>query len=294
MKSRPTTVLASVLLAIALPSVAQVVQEETTKTTTTTTNGTLNEVGPERIIVRTETNSSPLTYSVSKTTTYVDDTGAPVAMDTVKSGLPITVHYTRSGDTLVANRVVVHKRTTTTPGAETETTTTTTRGTITEFEPSERVVIRSTTSNAPVRYRFTKSTTYVDRAGNPVAVKTIKTGLPVTVHYLKEGNDLVATRVVVDSLKEGDAPGETTRTETTTTTSSGTIGEFKNDRVTIRTEADAAPMTYSFSKTTTYVDEDGNPVTVESVRSGTPATVYYTTEGDRRVATKVVIRKGRK
>ena len=117
MKSYLSSVLAPVLLALALPSVAQVVREETTKTTTTTTNGTLNEFGPERIIVRTETNASPLTYSVSKTTTYVDDAGAPVAMETVKSGLPITVHYTRNGDALVANKVIVHKRTTTTPGA---------------------------------------------------------------------------------------------------------------------------------------------------------------------------------
>lgn len=295
MKSHLSSVIAPVLLALALPSVAQVVREETTKTTTTTTNGTLNEFGPERLVVRTETSTSPLNYTVSKTTTYVDETGAPVSMETVKSGLPVTVYYTKSGDALVANKVVVRKRTTTTVpgGAQTETTATTTRGTITEFAPSERVVIRSTTTNAPVRYRFTKTTTYVDRAGNPVSIKTIKTGLPVTVHYAKEGEDFIATQVVVGSLDEGAAPpGLTeTRTETTTTTSAGTINEFKSDRLTVRTETDAAPTLYSFSKTTTYVDEEGNPVTYETVRAGMPVTVHYTTEGDQRIATKVVVQK---
>jgi len=293
MKSHLSSLIAPVLLALALPAVAQV-REETTKTTTTTTNGTLNEIGPERIVVRTESNTSPLTYSVRKTTTYVDDTGAPVSMETVKSGLPITVHYTRDGDALVASKIIVHKHTTTTPeGTATETTTTTTKGTITEFAPSERVVIRSTASSNPLRYRFTKSTVYVDRAGNPVSVKTIKTGLPATIHYVKEGDDLVATRVVVGTLDEAPA-GEVRRTETTTTTTTGTVSEFNSDRVVVRTEASADPLTYTFSKTTTYVDEEGNPVTAESVRSGAPVTVHYTTEGDRRIATRIIVRKIRK
>lgn len=295
MKTHITSLLAPLMLALALPSVAQTTVRE--ETTTTTTNGTLGEFGPERIVVRTESSTSPLNYTVSKTTTYVDETGAPVSMETVKSGLPVTVYYTKNGDALVANKVIVRKRTTSTvPGAtETETTTTTTRGTITEFAPSERVVIRSSTTNAPVRYRFTKTTTYVDRAGNPVAIKTIKTGLPVTVHYEKSGDELVATQVVVGSLDEAGVPPTRTetRTETTTTNSSGTINEFKSDRLTIRTEADATPTIYSFSKTTTYVDEDGIPVTSETVRSGMPVTVYYTQDGEQRIATKVIVRKSK-
>lgn len=297
MKLHLSGILAPLVLSFALPSVAQVVKEESTKTTTTTTTGTLGEFGPERVVIRTESSTTPLNYTVSKTTTYVDETGAPVSMETVKSGLPVTVHYTRSGDALVANKIVVRKRTTTTepglPGTtETETTTTSSRGTITEFAPSERVVIRSTTNATPLRYKFTKTTTYVDRAGNPVSVKTIKTGLPVTIHYTKTGDDLVADRVVVGTLTEqAPLPGEPeiTRTETTTTTSAGTINEFKSDHLTIRTTESATPTIYTFTKTTTYVDEAGNPVTFEAVRSGMPVTVHYAANGDSRVATKVVV-----
>ncbi len=60
----------------------------------------------------------------------MDETGAPLTIETVKSGLPVTVYYTKVGDRLVANRVVVRKATVATPAApaiiEKKTTTTTT------------------------------------------------------------------------------------------------------------------------------------------------------------------------
>ncbi|EKD40048.1 MAG: hypothetical protein ACD_75C00196G0015 [uncultured bacterium] len=84
---------------------------ETVKTTETA--GTISEFGPERIVVRTETNTTPMTYTSTKTTTYVDETGQPVAMETVKSGLPVTVYYTQDGNRMVADKVMVRKITTT-------------------------------------------------------------------------------------------------------------------------------------------------------------------------------------
>jgi hypothetical protein len=99
-------------------------------TTTTNSVGTISEFSPDTIIIRSETSPEPLRYTYSKTTTYVDETGAPVTMETVKSGLPVTVYYTKVGNQLVANRVVVRKTTTVTPAAPTaiekKTTTTTT------------------------------------------------------------------------------------------------------------------------------------------------------------------------
>jgi len=105
---------------------------QATVQTTTTTNaaGTISEFSPDTIVIRSETAPEPIRYAYSKTTTYVDETGAPVTMETVKSGLPVTVYYTKVGDQLVANRVVVRKTTVTTPSApaviEKKTTTTTT------------------------------------------------------------------------------------------------------------------------------------------------------------------------
>lgn len=108
-------------------------QQGTVSTVTTTeTAGTISDVSPQSIVVRTETSSSPMSYSYTKKTTYVDETGAPVSMETVKSGLPVTVYYTREGDRMVADKVVVRKTTTTTENPVTEekrTTTTTTKTT---------------------------------------------------------------------------------------------------------------------------------------------------------------------
>lgn len=85
-------------------------EEVTEKTTTiTSSGGTISEFGPERIVIKSETATAPVTYSYTKTTTYVDETGAPVSIETVKSGLPVTVHYTKVGDKFVASKVVVRK-----------------------------------------------------------------------------------------------------------------------------------------------------------------------------------------
>jgi hypothetical protein len=80
---------------------------EITKTTTTT--GTVSEFGPGRIVIRVESEKLPHGYTFTKTTTYVDENGAPVSVETVKSGLPVTVYYTREGDRMNAIKVIVHK-----------------------------------------------------------------------------------------------------------------------------------------------------------------------------------------
>ena len=78
-------------------------------TTTTTSAGTISEFGPETIIIRSESSPEPVRYSYSKTTTYVDETGAPVSIETVKSGLPVTVYYAKVGDKMMASKVIVRK-----------------------------------------------------------------------------------------------------------------------------------------------------------------------------------------
>ena len=82
-----------------------------------------------------------------------------------------------------------------------------------------------------------------------------------------------------------------TSTTTSTTTSAGTVSQFSPDTIVVKTTTSADPISYSYSKTTTYVDENGNAVSSETVKSGAPVTVYYTQDGDKMVATKVVVRK---
>jgi hypothetical protein len=82
-----------------------------------------------------------------------------------------------------------------------------------------------------------------------------------------------------------------TTSTTTTTTSDGTVSQFSPDTIVVSSTTSAAPVTYSYSKTTTYVDENGNTVSSEMVKSGVPVTVYYTQDGDKMIATKVIVRK---
>ncbi|HET6887164.1 MAG TPA: hypothetical protein VFH87_04485 [Candidatus Udaeobacter sp.] len=108
-----------------------------TTTTVTTTNGAFTEYvpGSETMVVRSEAGTSPLRYSVTKQTTIVDETGAPVAIDRISPGSPLSIQYTGSGDRLVASRVVVRRAAAATTavtsvpvaGQQTNTTTTTTR-----------------------------------------------------------------------------------------------------------------------------------------------------------------------
>jgi hypothetical protein len=112
--------LALLSLALYAPSVLadEFKQEKTTtETTTTTTNssGTISQFGPDSFMIKTSTSSAPVTYEYTETTTYVDEAGNPVQMETVKAGVPVTVYFSKSGDKMVATKVVVKKTTTTTP-----------------------------------------------------------------------------------------------------------------------------------------------------------------------------------
>jgi len=112
---------------------------QTTATTVTTSRGAFTEYvpGSETVVVKSETGTTPLRYVVSKQTTIVDESGAPVAIERISPGSPISVQYTGTADRMVASRIVVQKPTTattvtapvTTGAAVTEqqTTTTTTR-----------------------------------------------------------------------------------------------------------------------------------------------------------------------
>jgi hypothetical protein len=105
---------------------------------------------------------------------------------------------------------------------EVSTTTTTSGGTITEFAPGSAISVRSESTSSPVRYVVGESVTYVDEAGSPVSAEIIKSGVPVTVHYVKEGDRMIARKVVVKKTTTTTTPStpviEERRTKTTTTT----------------------------------------------------------------------------
>ena len=180
---------------IANTALAQSSEDSTTTTTTTTSAGTVERVWPGGIVIRTTTGTDPVRYSSSKTTTYVDENGNAVSVKTVKSGLPVTVYYTKVGDQLVASKVMVRKVVSESRWHH-RNHHHHTAGTISEFGP-QRIVVKTESSPDGLRYTSSKTTTYVDEDGKPVSIQTVKSGQPVTVYYTKVGNTLMATKVVV-------------------------------------------------------------------------------------------------
>jgi hypothetical protein len=86
--------------------------------------------------------------------------------------------------------------------SSTTTTTTTTEGsgTITEFTPGSTIVLRE--SSGPKTYRFGKTVTYVTKSGRTLDEETVRTrikvGVPVHVHYLGEGDNMLVDRIILD------------------------------------------------------------------------------------------------
>src|SRR6266571_2238599 len=86
--------------------------------------------------------------------------------------------------------------------SETTTTTTTTEGggTITEFTPGSAIVLKE--SAGPRHYRYGKKVIYVTKSGKLLDEDTVKTrirvGVPVHVHYVGSGDEMMVDRVILD------------------------------------------------------------------------------------------------
>jgi hypothetical protein len=86
--------------------------------------------------------------------------------------------------------------------SETTTTTTATEGsgTITEFAPGSTIVLKE--SAGPRHYRFGKKVVYVTRSGKELDETTVRTrikvGVPVRVHFVGEGDNVMVDRVILD------------------------------------------------------------------------------------------------
>ncbi|HEY2774121.1 MAG TPA: hypothetical protein VGK20_08730 [Candidatus Binatia bacterium] len=80
-----------------------------------------------------------------------------------------------------------------------------------------------------------------------------------------------------------------TTSSSKTTTYSGVVSEMNPSTSTIILKSDesSAPVTYNYSKETTFVDANGKTVSSEAILNS-PVTVEYSNEGGRTVVTRVV------
>jgi hypothetical protein len=144
------TKIGAALLAVGICIWSAEMRAQTT-TIVTTTKGAFTEFvpGSQTIVVRTETNPTPLRYVVSKQTTIVDESGAPVAIERISPGSPLSIQYTGTGEQLVASRIIVQRPatvaapvTTTTAPVATEQHTTTTTATTRTLTHDEKEALK--------------------------------------------------------------------------------------------------------------------------------------------------------
>ena len=110
--------------------------------------------------------------------------------------------------------------TTTTSGttgvsATTSTSTLDGTGVITSFTPGEAFTVRSETSTSPVTYYTSKDVTVVDPTGAVVDVRYLRPDVPVKYTYVKQGDRMVVSKIIVQKPL-AEITKETTTTTTTT------------------------------------------------------------------------------
>lgn len=118
-------------------------------------------------------------------------------------------------------QVTTEKSTTTSAGGAVSTSTSTSSldgtGTITTYSPgTDYISVRTTSSEAPVKYYTSKTTTVVDQTGAPVDMSLLRSDLPVKYTYVKEGDRMVVSKITVQK-PVAEIKKETTTTTTTTT-----------------------------------------------------------------------------
>jgi hypothetical protein len=117
--------------------------------------------------------------------------------------------------------------------AQTTTTVTTTKGAFSEFVPASKTVVVRTEASSPLRYVVSKQTTIVDETGTPVTIERISPGSPLSIEYTGTGENLVASRIIVQRPATVAAPVTTTSapvvTEEHTTTTTATTRALTHD-----------------------------------------------------------------
>lgn len=94
---------------------------------------------------------------------------------------------------------------------------TTRTGSFVTYTPGdEYLTFRTGSAAEPVKYYYTKETTFVDPTGRTVEVSALRPDLPATVYYVSEGNRMILRKVVLS--RPASAVIEKKETTTTTTT----------------------------------------------------------------------------
>lgn len=111
-----------------------------------------------------------------------------------------------------------------------------------------------------------------------------------TLHHSRFPFAILCVVVLVLWAVQG-AIAQTIVTHTDVLNSDGIVSELKQDAILVRSESSPFPVSYGRNVTTVYVDEKGVAISIDSVKSGQPVTVYYIKTGNKLAASKIIVRR---
>jgi hypothetical protein len=293
--------------------------------------GTIEKFGDQSFEFSVSESSSPTRYYYTNATEWVDQTGKAVKRESVASGAPVTLVYSKSPDGLLVSKVVVERAPAQLAGDPPPAVSTPAeRGTIAEtaLQPSEAagtvvllgedaISLRTQSSEVPVRYRFSTSTQWVDEGGNLLTRESIRAGVPAKVFYTKGTDGLLASKVVVRG-QFAAIPSDTLPDPTTTIgegretvpspaivehretvvkpparpiETTGVVANWGEDFVTLRMDGAATPVQFLYGDTTKWMDGAGRARSRQYLRVGMPVTIVYLKSEQGPVLSKVVLQR---
>jgi len=110
-----------------------------------------------------------------------------------------------------------------TPAPTSSPTPTEVKGTVALWRPESGTILAEEV-NTPVQFIFAKNVDCIDSSGRPVAREVIQPGDPVTIRYLREGDRLLVSRVIMER-RPTPVPTASAGIETATRTASPTASK---------------------------------------------------------------------
>lgn len=170
---------------------------------------------------------------------------------------------------------------------------------------TKQLLLRTKLGKAPIGLTCNAATQFIDLDGKPVDMALLKPEIPVEVNFAENGNELIAAKVVVQRIQVPLPGGGTTLTtretlkpggkmveetiKTTVVMHSGTILKFEPGVLTLKADQQEKALRYQYSKTTTWTNAAGEPVSPSLIKAGLPVKVRYSQRGDTLFADEVVI-----